>query len=340
MLLSLSAFKAPALLVQACTLLFQQAPATPAELLPPGDGAPVRVEVGVYLLDLMAIDGADQSFRADAIVQAVWHDPRLADPARNEPRFLPIDFAWHPRIEIVNRRAVDRTLAEQLRVAPDGTVSYSQRFVGTFSSPMDLREFPLDRQRFFVQVAVGYAAVGEVIEVAPAQSELIVTGRSDELSISDWRIGAASVEVAPLVLSPRIEIPGVALSVEGRRQLRYYIVQLIVPLMMIVTMAWTVFWIDPGVIPTRIGTVVTTMLTLIAYRFALASLVPRLPYLTRLDWFMLGSTTLILATLLAMAASAYLKSQGRDQAVERIDRVGRIGFAAAAIAIWTLPWLF
>lgn len=339
MLLSLSATKAPALLVQACALLFQQMPATPSELLPPGDGTPVRVEVGVYLLDLIAIDGADQSFRGDAIVQAVWHDPRLADPSRDDPRFISVDGAWHPRIEIVNRRAIDRTLAEQLRIAPDGTVSYAQRFVGTFSSPMNLREFPLDRQRFFVQVAVGYAAVGEVIEVAPAQSDSIVNGRSDELSVSDWHIGAASVEVMPLTLSPRIEIPGVALSVEGQRQLRYYVVQLIVPLMMIVTMAWTVFWIDPGVIPTRIGTVVTTMLTLIAYRFALSSLVPRLPYLTRLDWFMLGSTTLILTTLLLMAASAYLKSKGRDTAVERIDRVGRVGFAFAAIVVWTLPWL-
>jgi hypothetical protein len=109
--------------------------------------------------------------------------------------------------------------------------------------------------------------------------------------------------------------------------------------MMIVTMAWTVFWVDPTVVTTRMSVVVTTMLTIIAYRFALASLVPRLPYLTRLDWFMLGSTALILATLLTMAATAHLQARGRLELVETIDRRGRLWFAVTAVIVWTIPWI-
>ncbi|MGD8331084.1 MAG: hypothetical protein PVJ49_16765 [Acidobacteriota bacterium] len=318
-------------------------PATPQEatvdvLMPPPDGKPVHVEVGLYLVDLAAVDGADQSFRADVLVQLVWKDPRLAARAGDQERVAPADTVWHPRIEVVNRRATDRSLADEVHIMPDGTVSYAQRFLGTFTSRMNLREFPLDRQRFYIQVAVGHAADDE-IEVVPTSRANGVAGRSEELSISDWHIGEASLVSMPIVLGQNERVQGIAVVVEGHRELRYYIVQLILPLMMIVTMAYTVFWIDPGVIPTRVGTVVTTMLTLIAYRFALASLVPRLPYLTRLDWFMLGSTSLILATLLAMAASAYLKSQGNDAAVQRIDRVGRVAFAVTAVLIWTLPWL-
>jgi len=323
--------------------IFLSAPAAPQEapvdlLAPPRNGEPVRVEVGLYLVDLAAVDGAEQSFRADVLVQLVWRDPRLTAPTGVQNRLLPADTVWHPRIEIVNRRATERSLADEVRVMPDGTVSYVQRFLGTFTSLMDLREFPLDRQRFYVQVAVGHAADDE-IEVIPAPRANGLAGRSEELSISDWQIGEATLVSMPIVLGENGRVQGVAVVVDGRRELRYYIVQLILPLMMIVTMAYTVFWIAPGVIPTRVGTVVTTMLTLIAYRFALASLVPRLPYLTRLDWFMLGSTSLILATLLAMAASAYLKSQGNDAAVQRIDRVGRVAFAVTAVCIWTLPWL-
>jgi hypothetical protein len=330
----------PAGPLAAFLILAAQAPQAqlPDVLTAPADGASMRVEVGIYLVDLTAVDGAEQSFRADVLVQVVWRDPRLASTSTDAVRLLNVDSAWHPRVEIVNRRAIERTLGDELRLSPDGTVSYAQRFVGTFSSPMNLREFPLDRQRFYIQVVVGHADA-EDMNVEPPRSDAMLAGRSEELSVSDWRIGPAHMETMPLTLSSSIELQGMALVMEGRRELRYYVVQVILPLMMIVTMAWTVFWIDPSVIPTRIGTVVTTMLTLIAYRFALSSFVPRLPYLTRLDWFMVGSTSLILATLLTMAAAAYLKSRGRDELVLRIDRWGRVCFAITALAIWTVPWI-
>jgi len=334
--LLLPAVKISTLLVQASALLFQQGPLMSPDLTPPDDGSPVRVEAGILLLDLMSVDGSDQSFRADAVVRLVWHDPRLADPNARGSRFAPSGQVWYPSVEIVNRRAIERTLPEQVRIDPDGTVTYAQRFVGSFSSPMDLREFPLDRQSFSIRMAVG--RVDSNVDIVPVPFEG-GAARSEQLSVSDWHMGEATIELRPVQLTPQIQLVGLALTMEGKRAIRYYIVQVILPLMMIVTMAWTVFWIDPGVIPTRIGTVVTTMLTLIAYRFALASLVPRLPYLTRLDWFMLGSTSLILSTLLVVAASAYLKSQGNDAAVARIDRFGRVGFAAVAIVVWTLPWL-
>jgi hypothetical protein len=303
----------------------------------PGDGKPLRVEVGIYLFDLAAVDGADQSFRADVLVQVVWRDPRLAVASEDGPRILPLNDVWHPRIEVVNRRSIERSLGEDVLVDRDGKVSYSQRFLGTFSSHMDLREFPLDRQRFYVQVAVGH--FGDDLEVLPPQGDDVVAGRSEVLSISDWRIGNVELESMPVEIARDAPVPAIALVMDARRELRYYVVQVILPLMMIVTMAWTVFWIDPSVVTTRIGTVVTTMLTLIAYRFALASLVPRLPYLTRLDWFLLGSTSLILATLMTMAASAHLKSRGREELVTRLNRQGRVAFVLAAILVWTLPWL-
>jgi hypothetical protein len=334
----LSLCLAAALLLQAAPTSIPQEPAAVDDLTPPGNGEPVRIEVGIYLVDLISVDGSDQSFRADAVVHLLWKDPRLANATFEEARAVSIDDAWHPRIEVVNRRSIDATLNEELTVAPDGTVSYSQRYLGTFSSPMNLRQFPLDRQRFFIHVVVGHAGDRRVDVVTP-QDPRVLVGRNEELSISDWRIGEARLEERPLRLSPNVEIAGIAMVMEGARELRYYIVQVILPLMMIVTMAWTVFWVDPAVVPTRVGTVVTTMLTLIAYRFALSSLVPRLPYLTRLDWFMLGSSSLILGTLLAMAASAYNTSKGNDATVQRIDRFGRVGFAVTALLIWTLPWL-
>lgn len=304
---------------------------------PDGEGL-TRIELGFYLLDLSAVDGASQSFEADIFVSARWRDPRLAS-AENRTMIVSVDEIWNPRLELVNIRSVQRTLSEEVRVSPDGTVTYGQRFIGSFSAEMNLREFPLDRQRFYIQI-VSAGGDGGKIEFVPI-SDGNLSGQRERLSISDWRIGPFRIEQAPLVLNAGGgELAGIALVVDAERELGYYVVQVILPLMMIVSMAWTVFWVDPSVVPTRLGVVVTTMLTLIAYRFALSSLVPRLPYLTRLDWFMLGSTSLILATLMTMAATAHLKARGRDELVAKIDRWGRVCFVAVAAVVWTVPWLY
>ena len=63
-------------------------------------------------------------------------------------------------------------------------------------------------------------------------------------------------------------------------------------------MSWTVFWIHPTNGGPQISVAVTSMLTLIAYRFAIGSEVPKLPYLTRLDAFILASSLLVFLSLI------------------------------------------
>ncbi len=295
-----------------------------------------EVSVYLYLTDLFEISGSDQSFLADVFLVARWHDSQLAGRF-DETRTLNVDEVWHPNLLIVNQRTIDSSLPEVVRVDSDGNVQYSQRFTGRFSAFMDLRDFPLDRQEFEIWVVAARLG-GSRVELVPDSS--IVTLANDRLSISDWTVGEPRLRPAEFRATPTAEpISGVSLTIDARRRVGYYIIQVIIPLVAIVMMAWTVFWIDSSVVPTRVGVVVTTMLTLIAYRFMLANHVPRLSYLTRLDYFMLGATTLVILTLFAMAGSSYLKLRGRDDMVIRIDRVGRVLFPLIFGAYFLLVWL-
>jgi hypothetical protein len=74
-------------------------------------------------------------------------------------------------------------------------------------------------------------------------------------------------------------------------------------------MSWTVFWIDPTNGGPQISVAVTSMLTLIAYRFAIGSEVPKLPYLTRLDGFILAGSLLVFLSLIEVM----LTDQTRDR---------------------------
>ena len=294
-----------------------------------------EVRISFYLADLVEISGADQSFSADVFVAAEWDDVDLADESTGA-RILGLDEVWHPQLIILNERGVTPSMPEEVLVSPDGIVRYLQRFNGRFSAPMDLRGFPRDRQVFHVWVITPRWA-GPQIELVPDPQ--IVEFRNAEFSISDWTIGDVTVEHASFRATPsEPENSGVRLSVGATRRVSYYVIQVLIPLVAIVMMAWAVFWIPPTVIPTRVGVVVTTMLTLIAYRFMLANHVPRLSYLTRLDWFMLGATVLLVLTLLAMAGTSYLISREHQAAVKRIDRTGRflypLAFAVYSLVVW------
>jgi len=297
-------------------------------------GEPREVKIGLLMTDMTEVNGAGQSFSADVFMLATWQDPDLA--GGEGMRTLDLDEVWHPTLLIYNRRSVSESMPEEVMVRPDGTVTYMQRYTGDFSAPMNLREFPRDRQEFFVWL-VAPTRAGANVTLVPDDS--IVALRTEHLSISDWKVGEASLTMEAFQVAPGGPMnPGIKLSFPASRRVTYYMIQVLIPLVAIVMMAYAVFWIAPAVVPTRVGVVVTTMLTLIAYRFMLANHVPRLSYLTRLDWFMLGATVLLVLTLFAMAGTSYLVSREQEAIVKKIDRSGRVlyplVFAVYSLIVW------
>lgn len=296
---------------------------------------PREVGIGLFIADLVEIAGADQSFFADVFMEATWHAPELQSPSEGI-RTLDLEDVWHPTLVIVNSRGASPGLPEQVSVAPDGAVSYLQRYTGTFAAPMDLREFPLDSQTLSVWVVAVQRAHDPVV-VAPRPEMTLIR---DRLSISDWTIGEPVLRDQDFLATPDgRSTSGVALVAEATRDVNYYIIQVLIPLAAVVMMAWAVFWVDPGTVPVRVSVVVTTMLTLIAYRFMLANLVPRLSYLTRLDWFMLGATLLLMTTLFVMAGTSYLVTRERRDIVAKIDRVGRVAYPLVFVSYSMFVWL-
>jgi cadmium resistance protein CadD (predicted permease) len=96
-------------------------------------------------------------------------------------------------------------------------------------------------------------------------------------------------------------------------------------------MSWSVFWTDPTNSSTQFSIAVTSMLTLIAYRFAVDNQLPRLPYMTRLDAFFLISTLLVFFSLIEVLITTILDNNHRKQQAKTIDRCCRIIFPAVFV---------
>ena len=303
----------------------------------PNAGAgPTPVNVYLYLVDVFEVSGSDQAFNADVVLIAEWRDPNLAGKWTTI-QSTKMEDVWEPRLQVLNQRGVSALLPQRVEIHPEGLVRYRQRWSGRFTARMDLRDFPLDRQRFHVQViSLGYSR--DEVELIPDLGGKR-SGRAEQLSVTDWRLGPARMEMADFEPTPGAKpLAGVRLIWEGKRQVGYYTVQVILPLLMIVLMGWTALWIPPSVVPARMSVAVTTMLTLIAYRFALGRLVPNLPYLTRFDYFTLGSTILIFLVLLLVAASTYLFAKNKAALAERIDRWARLAFPVIFGVVFLLIW--
>jgi hypothetical protein len=279
---------------------------TAAAAIPPGisgtrpsnGGGPTEVTVGLFLIDVSRVDGADQSFTADLFILQSWSDPRLAGAFAATEK-VPLEDIWSPRLQILNQRQISTTFPDQAEVSPDGTVVTRQRYFGTFSAPLDLHDFPLDRQRFFIRLVVpGYGP--------------------DEVTLVPFSVADTGRPIA-----------GMTLEFDGRRHLGFWAGKAFISVAIIVAMSWIVFWLDPKFVAPRLSVSVTSMLTLIAYRFLLDGALPKLSYLTRMDFFLIGATLLVLLTVVQVTVTTAASDRDHGRRAHRINVHSRWVFPAA-----------
>ena len=312
---------------------------------PGADAGPTQVSVGIWVVDITKIDSAEQSFTAEVALVMRWKDPRLAHTGSGIARY-PLEQVWHPRIAVVNETSfVTHKFPDLVEVDPDGTINYRQRYAGAFTQPLRLRSFPFDRQTFHVQlVAVRYRPYE--VQFVPDQDWIEHGlkqggGIAPSITLPDWTVEQWETKPLTYALAPGFEYSGYAFEFTASRNVQYYILKVILPLVLIVMMSWSVFWTEPTNSNTQFSIAVTSMLTLIAYRFAVDTQLPRLPYMTRLDVFFLFSTLLVFFSLIEVLATTILDNNQQLARAKKLDRYCRVVvpliFVIASIAIFAHP---
>ncbi len=295
----------------------EELPLTP----PPTAGEPLRVTVGMILVDIRSIDDVKQEFEGVVILRLSWKDPRLRSAA-DDTRAFGTSEVWNPRYQITNEVFARKRFRELVHVAPDGNVVHIQRLSGRFSSRLDLRRFPLDAQTLHLRLTFPDF---EPEDLEPVPNPRF-SGILQEMTIADWSLGAWRLDVDPVEPLRNIRRASVLFSFDAERGTGYYIWKIVLPMVLIVFMSWTVFWIDAENAGARIGLATSSMLTLIAYRFILGNLLPRVSYLTKLDYFTLWATVLVFLALVEVVLTSRLAHAGKDASARRIDTASRLLF--------------
>jgi hypothetical protein len=300
---------------------------------------PTVVALGVYFQDVASLSDVDQTLDADVYVVARWRDPRLADPARGDAAAecpVPTGRLWMPALEPENLRGRQSFYRDRFLVDGRGVVTYAQRLWVKLSYPLDFRDFPLDRHVWKVTLWPVLARADEVV-FRPLRR---VTGMSERLSLQGWRVGGPRAEANT---GPRPARAGdyarYDVELTLARNWGYHAWKLGVPLVLIVLMAYGVYFIPATSLPQQIGLGTTAMLTLIAYMLTLGSTLPRISYLTRADRFFVGSAILVFLGLVKAVAAAALGQGPRVSLFDQVNRWGRWVFPLAMLANFLLAFL-
>lgn len=290
---------------------------------PNADKGPTEVQATLVLIDIDEIDSAKQNFAANIFVGFSWKDPRLSHKGAARVRYT-LDDIWHPQMQILNRGGSKLGNETIIKVSTDGTVLLIQRFVSTFSNPLDLKDFPLDSQTLRIDfISVGYTPDEITLVNNPEEDSRI----SEEFALPDWHVQSWRVSFDDYSIGNREKkTPMFSFQLQVKRDFDYFLLKIIFPLVLIVAMSWSIFWIDPAEAGSQIGVSTTSMLTLIAYRFAIDSSMPRISYLTRLDIFILTSTIMVFLSLIQAIYTSKIAARNRRDYALKIDRRCRIAF--------------
>lgn len=264
---------------------------------PDASGPPTPIRFGMYLADVDAIDDVRQRFTVDLFVNITWQDPRLELPENErsgQSRAMPLDEIWTPRGLIVNDRGLSQQLPLVAQVDDLGNVTYRQRLSGELAANFHFKEFPFDTQRLPIEI-VSYQYSPDDIRFVLSEA---LAGVAGSFSVEGWRLRMLEPELGEFTIpAAGLVRPRLTYVIEAQRVSRYYLLTMFLPMVLIVFMAWTAFWLQPSIVPSRIAISTASIFSLIALGISIRLRLPPVSYMTRADLFVIGCTVLVFLAL-------------------------------------------
>jgi hypothetical protein len=306
----------------------------------PGPPArPTKVQCAILIIDVVDIDDVNESFQAEIAILASWQDPRLAfDPEaegtavklfQGSFQFNELFKGWWPQLLILNEVGREDPKAITLTVSPDGTVRYREQRNALLETPMELHDFPFDTQRLRASmIPFGNTTDEVVLEVDErfAASTDDYVRREHDVNVSGWELqhlAMATDETFLLAGNGETRFSRLLTTIQLQRRSWQYVWEILFPLLVLVSVVWSIFWVEIDSLADRLNISFIGVLTIVAYQFVLVEHMPRMSYLTFLDSVLICSFVMIATTVPQSLLIHSLVRKGKQQVARWIDRTSR-----------------
>jgi hypothetical protein len=301
---------------------------------PTAGDKPVNVKVGLFLTNLIDVDEVKEIFRISGYLFMTWKDPRLAfSPAGGDTdRSYKPDSIWVPHVFLVNATAQREKTNINVMGDPDGTIHYLELFKAELTTSFYLEPFPFDNEslEMFVEPLL------DERDTITLEYDNQVGGVGTEpfVELAQWKIlGLQGAAQRHAIARTGKSISELEIDVVVQRRYWYYIWKVFLPLLAMVAIAYSAFWIKTSDYYTQISITLTAILTEIAFLFAISSSLPKVPYLTFIDAFFLMSFAFSCACIVELVAVHQSQERNRPEYAERLRTISRILYPVIYVAV-------
>lgn len=303
------------------------------------DEEPIIANIDFQIEDIVKIDGKSSSFEATFSLWINWKDGRIIELLKEKNVFTekgkPIalcdydpDKIWgerklfDPAIEFYSRRdksGLRYGMSDWVDIFSDGTIEKRLRDSGTFAFNFDFKKFPFDNQRILIDLWPEFPAnMISLKPTEPAMTEyaetLYFAGDEDNVvKVEGWNLEKIEYEIYEYVDNDGYPYSGFLLYLTIDRITSYYVFKIILPIIFILCISWSVFWVRGSQLEAKVNITIVCLLSLIAYNFIIDEDIPKLAYLTFLDSFILLSYFYTgIATILCVYSFVSKLKSGKD----------------------------
>jgi hypothetical protein len=320
--------------------------------LPQGKG-PVEVTVSFELRDVDNVDDDAETFEFTGVLKLSWHDPRQAfDPVteggeekiyQGSFQFDEVFSGWHPQLILVNESGLYEKHGVLLRVRSDGSLSLFETVNAVAKIDLDLRHYPIDQQRLkAVFHVLGFSSEEIVLRLEPGYNDGDLD-IDESFQMPQWRLTGIKSSIGtrntPLI-GKGATTSTFTVSIDLQRSSFFILRLVILPLMFIVMLSWSVFWMDKSSLGDRISVSFIGILTAVTYQVILSEILPRISYATLInEGFLSVSFFTMCMTVIVNLRVSYLDRHGMSEAGDRLDLRCRwmfpvIYFGALLVIVW------
>ncbi|RLA62680.1 MAG: hypothetical protein DRQ88_08830 [Epsilonproteobacteria bacterium] len=274
----------------------------------------VEVKLRIYLADVFQIDDSKKSAYVKFFVSTKWKDRRLKGKYK-KPTSIHLNKIWHPRIELMSRKNLIADTHNLVTVDKNGLVSRLVRYTGTISFRADYSDFPFDKQILIFDFITPDKNVFLSIDDFKGL-------RNRNFSIEGWIFGDGAITEEEIDLGGDrpVLFKGLSMKIKSERKPHFYFWKIFYPLTIILMIAGSIFGIDPTQVAARISVTTISTLTLVAYDFIIAGMVPTLSYLTQIDIFYFSALSLVFLAFSGAVFTSFIGAKDKVLAI-RISHI-------------------
>ena len=298
--------------------------------------APVPIEIGIRLSQLVDVDQKKENFTAVITVKAKWNDPLLrhddgdddsVSVILNDAQFQSLVLekgTTYPAAIVSNQQAKHSSQRSVITVYEDGTVEYLDRAsITVHASQFNFKRYPFDTQLFIIHL-------DSLLPESKFVYKLLedFSGIDETIGADEWIILDSFSEIKRT--TEVIEEGGsrIAFSFYAKRHYIYYILKIFIPVFIIILVSWFTFFLRDYRF--RIDMAAAGLLLFIVFNYTVANDLPRLNYLTFLDAFLVMTFVLSSVVIFVNVLFKRLENMEKTELVDKLDN----------FSIWMYPIIY